>query len=92
MQKQKYDREYNLIMFFAFRYALGRMTYAPSAVSKFIKKNIKKIDDQSIGQMIDEIHYASERKGLGWDCDQDTWLNFSIYLENVLLERQNDLL
>lgn len=85
MAKEKLivDRE---IMFFAFRYALGRMTYAPNSVISSIKDNIINISTTDIKQYIKEIH---ECENYGMSFDETTWTNFAKYLENELKNREN---
>lgn len=85
MTKEKLivDRE---IMFFAFRYALGRMTYAPYSVIKSIKDNIINISTEDIKQYIKEIY---ECENYGMSFDKTEWINFAKYLENELKKREN---
>lgn len=73
------------ILFFSFRYALGRMTYAPSVVIDNIKNNIEKIPDSEIKLYIKEI---DEFGNYGMECDIKTWSNFSNFLKNELKKRQ----
>lgn len=53
--KKEYDRDFVNIIFFAFRYALGRYTSAPYIVCDFVQKHIDEIDHHSRKQMIEEI-------------------------------------
>lgn len=72
------------ILFFSFRYALGRMTYAPSVVIDNIKFNIDNIPNNEIEMYIKEI---DDFDNYGMKCDIDTWINFSNYLKNELKNR-----
>lgn len=74
----KVDRE---TLFYAFRYALGRASFAPSVVMDNIKANI---DDLSIGDVKAYIKEIGECKHLGMDMDESEWLRFKDYLEDVL--------
>ena len=76
------DRE---MMIFAFRYALGRMTYAPSTVVDNIKANIDKISTGDIQLYIKEI---KEFKQYGMEMDKKHWLNFVDYLQKELFKRE----
>lgn len=78
----KVDRE---ILFFAFRYALGRMSYAPSTVMDNIKENIDKISTGDIQAYIREI---GECENYGMTMDETHWLDFKVYLENELKNRE----
>ena len=69
------------ILIFAFRYALGRQTFAPSMVIETIKENIDAFDKWQLELMIKEI---SESKDLGMACDIEEWLGFKGWLEKRL--------
>lgn len=73
------------ILFFAFRYSLGRMTYAPYTVVSAIKENINNICSGDIKMYIKEIR---ECEHYGMDFDKEHWLNFANYLEKVLKDRE----
>lgn len=79
--KFKVDRE---ILIFAFRYALGRMTYAPYTVMDNIKTNIKDISTEDIELYLKEIN---ECNNYGMEMDSQCWLNFKDYLQNILNQR-----
>lgn len=80
----KVDRE---ILFFAFRYALGRMSYAPSTVTDNIKANINNVSTSDIEAYIKEI---KEHTNYGMEMDKTHWLNFVKYLE-IELEKRNSI-
>ena len=71
----------NFIYTAAFRYALGRATYAPTIVTEEIKVHIDEFPKHSLKLFIKEIDQASS---LGWDCDKETWINFRNFLEDYL--------
>ena len=72
------------ILFFAFRYALGRMSNAPYIVTSTLKDNIENISTEDIKQYIKEIQ---ECENYGMDFDKEHWINFAKYLENELKNR-----
>lgn len=80
-KKYKVDRN---ILFFAFRYSLGRMSYAPGVVTNNIKANIKEISTGDIEAYIGEIN---ECESYGMEMDKQHWLNFKNYLERELNQR-----
>ena len=41
------NREFNWLIIFAFRYALGRRSMAPSVVSDFVKKNYDELTEMT---------------------------------------------
>jgi hypothetical protein len=61
------------ILFYAFRYALGRKTYAVSTVADCIKKNWDEIDENTKSVIIKEIKMAIENENAGMDCDKKKW-------------------
>lgn len=73
------------IIFFAFRYSLGRHTYAPSLVIQAVKDNIKHFEQNDINQMIGEIRlYLDEVP----DNKHETypyiqWVEFKDYLKGA---------
>ena len=79
----------SIIIFCAFRYALGRMTYMPSIVQSFIRDNIDIVDTKDINLMIKEIIEAEERSGLGdSNIDAPGWINLREFLKEELIKRE----
>ena len=62
------------IMFWAFRYALGRHTYAVSDVSRYLIANKDELGQKTRANIRREIteHFDKYGNG-GWQCDQDEW-------------------
>ena len=77
------------ILIYAMRYALGRMTFAPTMVIDNIKYNIDLFSADSLRQIIKDIDEQASF-GYGMDCDEETWMNFKEYLENRILELEGD--
>ena len=71
-----------MILFCAFRYALGRRTSAPSLVAEEIMKNMGSISAYGKRQMIKEIEDA---QFLGDECDKMVWLS----LKDALMKAIN---
>lgn len=71
------------ITFYAFRYALGRMTYAVQTVTDYIADHINEVSEQSRLLMIEEITEAEARNGLGMACDKERWVALRKKLEDV---------
>lgn len=61
------------ILFYAFRYALGRMTFAPSDVVKHLEAEWPRIDQNHRRLIQKEIQEMDDRGGLGMDCDVAQW-------------------
>lgn len=68
-------------LFFAFKYALGRKSAAPSIVMTAIIKNMEKLNDVELRRYIKEIE---ECKDYGLDTDKENWLNLKKDLEDEL--------
>lgn len=88
--KDMEDKDFSIIVFCAFRYALGRMTYIPHIVSDFIKEHIEKITNKHIYLMIHEIdEYYEANSYIGMRIDTDAWLNLKEFLE-IEMEKRHE--
>ena len=74
----------NDVLFFAFRYSLGRSSYAPYTVMAAIKENINKISTSEIEKYLKEIY---ECESYGMDLVKEHWLKFAKYLEQEIRDR-----
>ncbi len=63
---------YNILIF-AFRYALGRMSMAPSTVMEELKKHWDELPETSRNQIQNEIRQAIETDSAGMECDVKLW-------------------
>jgi hypothetical protein len=61
------------IMFFAFRYALGRRTAAPTMVRTYLSNHWELIPVHTQDQIKGEIQRAIETGRAGDQCDVETW-------------------
>ncbi len=68
------DAEFGLIVTSAIRYAIGRMTYMPSAVCEFTLRYLPMLDNKTIFVMIRDITEVLERNK-GKITDAELWLN-----------------
>lgn len=70
--------DFDLMILFAFRYVLGRMTYAPSTFVKYVSQRDvwNKLTEMCKKAIIKEIDEASERNALGQKCDKEMWIQF----------------
>lgn len=62
------------ILIYAFRYALGRMTGAPTDVMEAILENKDKLSIWEQTQIYTDICKAEKENRLGMDCDKEVWL------------------
>jgi hypothetical protein len=58
---------------FAFRYALGRQSTAPSHVANMIRGHWSRLEPWTQKQIHREIEEAIRLGEAGWDCDVETW-------------------
>ena len=63
----------NDIIFYAFRYALGRMTYVVQEVSDYLVNNWEEIEPDTRSQIQQDIKEAMVQGKAGWDIDQKIW-------------------
>ena len=66
-------REFNWLILFATRYAMGRESTAPSIMADLIKQNKKYLTEQTKNSIIEEIEFCKDTECLGKDCDITTW-------------------
>ncbi len=76
--------ELDTILFYAFRYAAGRCTYAVSDVCQALIENMYKLHDLTKKQIIQEIEDKKDNGQLGMAMDEDEWLRVSNILQQNL--------
>ena len=72
------------ILVYAMRYALGRMSYAPTTVVDNIKRNIDFFTPHQIELLIKDIEEQKDFGGYGMEYDKKVWMEFKDYLETKL--------
>ncbi len=68
------------VMFYGFRYALGRSTYCVSDVANFLINNQSKIDKLTRAKIVEEIEEAIKEGEAGQDIDVYEWKQVLIAL------------
>jgi hypothetical protein len=58
------------VMICAIRYSLGRMTYMPSVVCRFVKPKLAKMSKKDLYVIIRDIE---ECRDYGQECDEECW-------------------
>ena len=76
------------VLIYAFRYAMGRRTFAPITVVENIKANIDKFHWRDLQAMAKEIVDTGKMMSLGDSGDTLHWREFKEYLENLVKERR----
>ena len=61
------------ILFFAFRYSLGRRTYAVDIVCDGLKRNWLELREYDRQQIKKEIQEAIDDRNAGDNCDIENW-------------------
>ena len=76
------NKDFNPLIFFAFRYALGRRLMAPGIVCDLIRKNLSRLTVMTRITIVSEIVYGYEKHLLGDNCDVAEWLSLKKELES----------
>ena len=84
------DDEFQQFIIYAERYAIGRMTYVPSAVNDIIIKYLPFITNNTLGVLILDIELEADRDMLGMDCDKQMWLALLDTLKNERDRRKSE--
>ena len=72
------------MVFYAFRYALGRRTYAVGTVSDYLIDNWHRLKPQTKEKMLEEIRDAIKHKRAGMDMDVKMWQRILLLEEAVV--------
>ena len=83
------DDEFQQFIIYAERYAIGRMTYVPSAVNQIIRKYLPRIANNTLGVLIRDIELEADRDMLGMDFDKKMWLALLDTLKNERDRRES---
>ena len=88
-----YNVNNEILLFCAFRYAIGRMTYVVSSVVESITKAAPIMHDIEKEKYVKEIieYYNSNDGNIGMSIDTELWLNLACFLdpENVFTFEAN---
>ena len=84
------DNEFQQFIIYAERYAIGRMTYVPSAVNDIIIKYLPFITNNTLGVLILDIELEADRDILGMDFDKKMWLALLDTLKNERDRRKSE--
>ena len=76
LQKKPHEAELEFnadIFFYAFRYCLGRMTYAVGVMAEYLIANADKIDEKHRHLIVSEITEAINNNSAGHQMDVEQW-------------------
>lgn len=77
------DKDFNLALFGAFRYAIGRKTYFVETIVDLILRRWSEIENGFKLLMVDEIKHAIKNNKAGMDMDVEQW-------KKILEKEEND--
>lgn len=75
-------KEFDCMVIFAVRYALGRSSVAPMIVTDFINNNKENISDSTISTIIDAIYLREDTDNLETEYNKALWTKFRNELIN----------
>lgn len=75
-------KEFDCMVIFAVRYALGRNSVAPMLVIDFINNNKENVSDRAMQTIIEDIQASENTNSLGMEYDKSLWLEFKDTLVN----------
>ena len=70
------QHELNTLLFYSFRYALGRMSYSTQEVADLLTKYKDVIAPSTKDTIMRDIDWAIEQNRAGMQMDIDLWLKF----------------
>lgn len=77
-----YNADNDIILFCAFRYALGRMTYVVGTVVEALVKAAPIMHDSDKEMYVSEIiEYYNSRGSIGMDMDTNAWKKLACFLD-----------
>ena len=78
------DDPFMLVLISAVRYCLGRRTYMPDVVTRWIMASVPELPANTAKTMLRDINDQRRQYGLGDDCDVKTWETFESWLQGRL--------
>jgi len=92
MQREGYEEVtkpfFRDIVIYAFRYAITRQSMAGSIFTDWLRENISMVTNHDIRLMVREISEEVEHDYFT-NIDKPTWVNFGLFLQKVLNERED---
>ena len=80
--------ELEALLIYAQRYAIGRMTYAPTEVATLVRKYMPYATTGALNILIQDIEQQTDVDMLGEECDKKMWLALLETLKNERARRQ----
>lgn len=72
------DNDFQAILICAVRYSIGRRTYMPELVTRYIKPLLPQMTDNTLAVMRRDVEEpeTSAFGSYGDECDRETWMRF----------------
>ena len=85
------DEDFGAICICAVRYALGRQTYMPDVVQKFVKRHVDELFTNTLEIMRTDVRDADTMwGGYGEEkIDKPGWMYFMAFLDDEIKKREN---
>lgn len=80
------NEDFNDLVFWSFRYVLGRKTYAVGNVVDIIIRNASKLTDETRNNIAREITRAINAHDAGMACDAEDWSAVKGALETDIIK------
>ena len=77
--------DFYTVLVCAVRYSVGRRTYMPDLVTRWIMANAPEIPKNYAQIMMQDIDLQRRNASLGDECDVATWLKFYNWLERRVI-------
>lgn len=78
------DDDFGAVINCAIRYCLGRRTYMPDLICRYVKPLLPYLNDKTIECMERDIRTAPS---YGDDCDVDTWNHMYLAVDAEMIKR-----
>ena len=76
------EDDFRAVVICALRYCLGRRTYMPGLVTRWVRGNCKGLlTGDDIGVMLEDIDWQRRHGSLGDSCDVQVWEQFEEWLK-----------
>lgn len=81
------DQDFRLMLLSAVRYSLGRHTYMPDVISRYVDKHMEQLDEKTIAQLIKSVEQHLEDY-----IEHEPYPNLWRSLLNKLTQRRAELI
>ena len=83
------DHDLETIFICAVRYSIGRQTYMPELVCRYITSLLPALEDNTLNAFVRDIKPGlADPSMLGSEADQKTWINFLNAVLDELIDRE----